>query len=99
MSWRVLVFNIYNFAFYVANEHIFSENDVANVLKRFVRQLDEPLLTAQLRDGFLRIANIEQVGLISFFCYYEFLKMCSISRLITCFAIMLNLYPVDAFIF
>ena len=57
---------INNIDFALANEHIFSENDVANVLKRFVRQLDEPLLTAQLRDGFLRIANIEQVGLIAF---------------------------------
>ena len=42
-------------------EIIFSEHDVANVLKRFIRQLDEPVLTDQLRDGFLRAANIEQV--------------------------------------
>ena len=39
----------------------YSENDVANVLKRFIRQLDEPLLTEQLRDGFLSAASIEQV--------------------------------------
>ena len=35
---------------------------MANVLKRFIRQLDEPLLTEQLREGFLTSANIEQVS-------------------------------------
>ena len=30
---------------------------MANVLKRFIRQLDEPLLTEQLRDDFLRVAD------------------------------------------
>lgn len=30
---------------------------MANVLKRFIRQLEEPLLTEQLRDDFLRVAN------------------------------------------
>ena len=34
---------------------------MANVLKRFIRQLDEPLLTENLKDGFLKTANIEQV--------------------------------------
>ena len=37
----------------------FSEHDVANVLKRFIRQLDEPLLTEQLRKGFMKAARIE----------------------------------------
>ena len=48
--------------FKVQNECICSEHDVANVLKRFIRQLDEPLLTDQLRDGFIQSANIEQVN-------------------------------------
>ena len=43
------------------NVNIFSEHDVANVLKRFIRQLDEPLLTENLKDGFLHAVNIEQV--------------------------------------
>ena len=43
------------------NVNIFSEHDVANVLKRFIRQLDEPLLTENLRDDFLHTVNIEQV--------------------------------------
>ena len=43
------------------NVNIFSEHDVANVLKRFIRQLDEPLLTENLRDDFLQAVNIEQV--------------------------------------
>ena len=30
---------------------------MANVLKRFIRQLEEPLLTEQLRDDFLRVAS------------------------------------------
>ena len=30
---------------------------MANVLKRFIRQLEEPLLTEQLRDDFLRVAD------------------------------------------
>ena len=34
---------------------------MANVLKRFIRQLDEPLLTENLRDDFLHTVNIEQV--------------------------------------
>ena len=34
---------------------------MANVLKRFIRQLDEPLLTENLKDGFLHAVNIEQV--------------------------------------
>ena len=34
---------------------------MANVLKRFIRQLDEPLLTENLRDDFLNAVNIEQV--------------------------------------
>ena len=37
----------------------FSEHDVANVLKRFVRQLSEPLLTDLLRSQFLETAAIE----------------------------------------
>ena len=35
----------------------YSEHDVANVLKRFIRQLEEPLLTQQLRDDFLAVAE------------------------------------------
>ena len=35
----------------------YSEHDVANVLKRFIRQLEEPLLTEHLRDDFLRVAS------------------------------------------
>ena len=35
----------------------YSEHDVANVLKRFIRQLEEPLLTEQLRDDFLAVAE------------------------------------------
>ena len=30
---------------------------MANVLKRFIRQLEEPLLTEQLRDDFLKVAE------------------------------------------
>ena len=37
----------------------FSEHDVANVLKRFIRQLDEPLLTENLRESFLKTARLE----------------------------------------
>ena len=37
----------------------YSEHDVANVLKRFVRQLSEPLLTDLLRSQFLETAAIE----------------------------------------
>jgi len=37
----------------------YSEHDVANVLKRFIRQLDEPLLTESLRESFLKTARIE----------------------------------------
>ena len=37
----------------------FSEHDVANVLKRFIRQLDEPLLTENLRETFLKTARVE----------------------------------------
>ena len=43
------------------NVNSFSEHDVANVLKRFIRQLDEPLLTENLKEGFLHAVNIEQV--------------------------------------
>lgn len=32
---------------------------MANVLKRFVRQLEEPLLTEMLRPGFLAAAGLE----------------------------------------
>ena len=39
-----------------------SEHDVANVLKRFVRQLEEPLLTEQLREEFLKVADTEVQG-------------------------------------
>ena len=38
----------------------YSEHDVANVLKRFVRQLSEPLLTERLRDDFLNAADLQQ---------------------------------------
>ena len=48
------------------NVNIFSEHDVANVLKRFIRQLDEPLLTENLKEGFLHAVNIEQVKYILF---------------------------------
>merc|ERR1719461_1675791 len=37
----------------------YSEHDVANVLKRFIRQLEEPLLTEFLRESFLKTARIE----------------------------------------
>jgi len=37
----------------------YSEHDVANVLKRFIRQLDEPLLTENLRESFLKTARLE----------------------------------------
>ena len=37
----------------------YSEHDVANVLKRFVRQLSEPLLTDTLRPEFLEAATLE----------------------------------------
>ena len=37
----------------------YSEHDVANVLKRFVRQLDEPLLTDVLRQSFLTVSRIQ----------------------------------------
>jgi hypothetical protein len=36
----------------------YSEHDVANVLKRFIRQLNEPLLTTPLRDQFIQAAKI-----------------------------------------
>jgi hypothetical protein len=36
----------------------YSEHDVANVLKRFVRQLHEPLLTTRLRAEFLQAARL-----------------------------------------
>ena len=35
---------------------------MANVLKRFIRQLDEPLLTEQLRDDFLRVADTAETA-------------------------------------
>ena len=38
----------------------YSEHDVANVLKRFIRQLEEPLLTEQLRQEFLSVAETEE---------------------------------------
>jgi len=37
----------------------YSEHDVANVLKRFIRQLEEPLLTERLRDAFLGVARLD----------------------------------------
>ena len=37
----------------------YSEHDVANVLKRFIRQLSEPLITEQLKEGFLQAAAIQ----------------------------------------
>ena len=46
---------------------------MANVLKRFIRQLDEPLLTENLKDGFLKTANIEQVGQMT--CVNKSLKI------------------------
>ena len=39
---------------------------MANVLKRFIRQLDEPLLTENLKEGFLHAVNIEQVKIYTF---------------------------------
>jgi len=36
----------------------YSEHDVANVVKRFVRQLESPLLTDELRQAFLATARI-----------------------------------------
>ena len=35
---------------------------MANVLKRFIRQLEEPLLTDQLRDDFLKVAETGDTG-------------------------------------
>ena len=34
---------------------------MANVLKRFIRQLEEPLLTEQLRQDFLSVAETEEL--------------------------------------
>ena len=42
-----------------SSDRITSEHDVANVLKRFIRQLEEPLLTEQLRQDFLSVAVTE----------------------------------------
>ncbi len=36
----------------------YSEHDVANVLKRFVRQLQEPLLTTRLRAEFIQATRL-----------------------------------------
>ena len=45
----------------------YSEHDVANVLKRFVRQLEEPLLTDVLRHSFSTASRIkDQVKLVHF---------------------------------
>lgn len=40
----------------------FSEHDVANALKRFMRTLDEPLLTEALRPMWMAASKIEQEG-------------------------------------
>ena len=57
----------------------YSEHDVANVLKRFVRQLDEPLLTDVLRQSFLTVSRIQdQVS-----SYSYFLSMCLCLRMYT----------------
>ena len=37
----------------------FSEHDVANALKRFLRTLDEPLLTQALRGDWMEVATIK----------------------------------------
>ncbi len=40
----------------------YSEHDVANVLKRFIRQLNEPLLTTRLRADFIQAAKIPDMA-------------------------------------
>ena len=40
----------------------YSEHDVANVLKRFVRQLNEPLLTTSLRQDFIQAVRIQDTA-------------------------------------
>ena len=41
------------------NRDVYSEHDVANVLKRFMRTLKEPLLTQKLRSEFIEASKIE----------------------------------------
>ena len=41
------------------NRDVYSEHDVANVLKRFMRTLKEPLLTQKLRSEFIETSKIE----------------------------------------
>jgi RIO-like serine/threonine protein kinase len=38
---------------------LYSEHDVANVLKRFMRTLDEPILQDGLRDKWMKASTIE----------------------------------------
>jgi len=40
----------------------YSEHDVANVLKRFIRQLNEPLLTENLRATWMKTSEIENLA-------------------------------------
>ena len=42
------------------NREVYTEHDVANVLKRFMRKLKEPLLTGNLRNEFIDTSKIEQ---------------------------------------
>ena len=43
------------------NRETYSEHDVANVLKRFMRTLKEPLLTQNLRNDFIEASKIEDL--------------------------------------
>jgi hypothetical protein len=41
------------------NRESYSEHDVANVLKRFMRTLKEPLLTQELRNDFIQASKMD----------------------------------------
>ena len=43
------------------NRDAYSEHDVANVLKRFMRTLNEPLLTQELRHDFIEASKVDNV--------------------------------------
>ena len=43
------------------NRDAYSEHDVANVLKRFMRTLKEPLLTQELRHDFIETSKVDNV--------------------------------------
>ena len=43
------------------NRDAYSEHDVANVLKRFLRTLKEPLLTQELRNDFIEASKVDDM--------------------------------------